>query len=119
MKTSSRAFANPSGTSGATLGAATALTSGGSILAAPVLGGGLLTLPLILGGGSAVANLGSRLITSPRFVRWLAQSTKIKPNGIGAHVARLTALSKKEDPDVQDAISEYLGIVSQNLPQGQ
>jgi hypothetical protein len=50
-------------------------------------------------------------MTSPKFVHWLAQSTKLKPNGLPAHIARLSGISQKEDPETQDAILRYLDMM--------
>jgi hypothetical protein len=111
VKEASKAFANPSGTSGATIGGTLGLLSAGSVVASPVLGPGALTLPLLYGTGAGSANLGARLMTSPKFVHWLAQSTKLKPNGLPAHIARLSGISQKEDPETQDAILRYLDMM--------
>lgn len=113
VRESSHAFANPSGTSGALLGGSMALLSGGSVIMSPVLGAGVLTLPLIFGSGAAGANVAARLMTSPRVVHWLAQATRLKPHGIGAHIGRLSAIAAKEDPDVQQAIGDYLDMLQE------
>lgn len=61
-----------------------------------------------------VAALGARgaaqLMTSPKFVNWLARASEIKPNGFGAHLGRLGAIAATADPETRDAITEYLTI---------
>jgi len=42
------------------------------------------------------------------FVHWLANGTQVRPNGIGAHLARLAAIAKEQDPQTQDDIAEFL-----------
>lgn len=113
VRESSQAFANPSGTSGATLGSTAGLLSAGSVAAAPFLGTGALALPAIFAGGAAASNLGARLMTSRPFVRWLAEATRVNPNGIPAHVGRLSALAEREDPETQAEILGYLEQIQQ------
>lgn len=113
VRESSQAFANPSGTSGATIGSTAGLLSAGSIAAAPFLGTGALALPAIFGLGAGASNLGARLMTSRPFVRWLAQSTRTSPQGIPAHLGRLSAIAAKEDPETREAILGYLEQIQQ------
>jgi hypothetical protein len=51
----------------------------------------------------------ARLMTSPKFINWLAKSADIvpTPNGIGAHLGRLAAIGT-EDLELQPAIQAYL-----------
>lgn len=111
VRESSKAFINPSGTSGATVGTVAGMIGAGSVVASPVLGTGALVFPLLLAGGAASANVAARMMTSPRVVRWLAQATRTRTNGIGAHIGRLSAIAAKEDPEVQEAISDYLDLL--------
>lgn len=113
VRESSKAFANPSGTSGATIGSALGLASAGSLLASPVLGTGALALPLIFGAGAGASNIGARLMTSRPFVRWLAQATTTSPQGIPAQLGRLQAIASKEDPETREAILGYLEQIQQ------
>ncbi len=99
VRESSKAFANTSGPSGATIGGTLGLVSVGSVASAPFLGTGALALPMIFGAGAGMANLSARLMTSPRFVRWLARSTTLNPSGIPAHIVRLSGIASKEDPE--------------------
>jgi hypothetical protein len=79
-----------------------------------------------VGGAAAGSVVGSfaaaKLLTSPRFVAWLADTTAqaAQPgaNAIAPHMARLVAISKAE-PEIRDAIAEYLqavGTSPQALP---
>lgn len=110
IRETSPAFANPSSAGSGAVGGITGMVGMGSLLAAPVIGSSALMFPVMMAGGAISANAVSRLMTSPRFVRWLAQSTKMKPQGVGAHLGRLATLAAKEDPDTQQAIADYLGM---------
>lgn len=61
--------------------------------------------------------MSARLMTSHRFVQWLAQTSTLKPQGIAAHIGRLSGIAQKEDPDVQAAIGQYLEAMQ--MPQVQ
>jgi hypothetical protein len=52
-----------------------------------------------------------RLMTSPKFVRWLARGLKMKPNGIPAHLGRLGAVASGST-SMRPMIGEYLGMLS-------
>lgn len=98
IKNGGQAIANPSGT--AKQGAQFAYWGG--------LGGALMTgqvgAALGLGLGGVGSNLAARLMTNPRFVKWLAASTD-KP--IGALPAQINVLkrvaSESADPDIEEA----------------
>jgi len=117
VRESSKAFANPSGTSGATIGSAAALATMGSVAAAPILGGGMLTLPLVIGLGIGGANRSAAMMTSPKVVHWLAQATRMKPDGVAAHLGRLSGIAAKEDPETKEAILSYLDMLQSEGPQ--
>jgi len=61
----------------------------------------------IVGGSVGVG----RLMTSPKFVRWLARGLKMKPNGIPAHLGRLGAVASGST-SMRPMIGEYLGMLS-------
>lgn len=105
---SSQAFANPSGTAAGNLSTGMAVAAAGSPLAAPIVGSMALYTPFVIGAGVLGANTAARLITSPMVVKWLAQGTRLNPSGIPAHLAKLGAISKAQDPGTQEAIAEYL-----------
>lgn len=109
IRVSSQAFANNSGTGGVNMGNNMILGAiGGALSGSARLLGTVATAGT---GGYA----GAKLLTNPNFVRWLAQSTKITPNGISAHMARLGAIAANSDPDTRDAITGLLGQL-QNTP---
>jgi hypothetical protein len=99
IKEGGQAIANPSGT--ARQGAQFAYWGG--------LGGALMTgqvgAALGLGLGGVGSNIGARLMTNPRFVKWLAAATE-KP--VGALPAQINVLkrlaSESGDPEIAEAV---------------
>lgn len=99
IKEGGQAIANPSGT--ARQGAQFAYWGG--------LGGALMTgqvgAALGLGLGGIGSNIGARLMTNPRFVKWLAAATE-KP--VGALPAQINVLkrlaSESRDPEIAEAV---------------
>lgn len=117
IRESGGVFTNPSGSAGQVVGQTLTMVGGGSAVV------GALTndlaawgLALTLAAGAGTANLGARLMTNPGFVKWLAASTKIKPNGMVAHLGRLTGIVANSDPDTRDAIKELLGTIAEARP---
>lgn len=109
IRVSSKAFANPSGTGGVAMGGAMILGAIASTLTGHFGAGAGLAAAIPSANGAA------HLLTNPKFVRWLAQSTKIQPAGIGAHIGRLGAIAAESDPATRDAILGVLGGL-QNTP---
>ena len=100
-----RVGANPSGTAGAIIDA-TAV--GGPLLA---LGNGNLSTAGVMAVGSATSATMSRLMQSPRFVNWLAQSTRMQPHQYAGHIARLNIIANNEPQmaaPIQDFVSNLL-----------
>ena len=115
VRESSRAFANPSGTAGATAGQTATFLGGGSAAAGAGMAAlgipgatGFLAFPAVLALGALTSNAGARLMTSPKVVRWLAQSTKIKPGGFAGHLGRLGSIAATAEPETRQAILEYM-----------
>ncbi len=108
VRESSSAFANPSGTAGAAVGqTAGALSIGGFII-------GNWTLPFTIAATALGANASARLMTSPNFVRWLAESTRLAPNGIAPHVGRLAGIiGAEENSDIRGAMLEFTQALDQ------
>jgi hypothetical protein len=103
-------FANPSGTSGAAAQLAMGAGAGRAILS-----GSLKTLASVLVAPVLASNMGSRLMTNPKFVNWAAQSTTIPDSRIQQHLARLAVTSTTEkDPEVRKAMQD---LVEQIRPQ--
>jgi hypothetical protein len=107
MKRSSQAFANPSGTARVAIGGA--MLASAAVSAVTMNPGPIAGMFLAMG----VANRSAKLMTSPNFVRWLAQGTNISPNGISAHIGRLTTIAASSDADTRDAIEEFARDLSQ------
>jgi hypothetical protein len=94
IRTGSKVYANPSGT--ANKGAAYAYLGS---LAGAAATGSVDTLTGLLVGG-AMANLTARAFTNPRFVEWLARSTKIPVSALPQHILVLKGIAKN-DPELQ------------------
>lgn len=108
---SSKAFANPSGTTGSTLSTGMSVAAAGGAALSPFIGSGALALPLVIGGGVTASNMAARLVTSPAVVKWMAQATRLNPSGIPAHLTKLAMISESQDPATQAAIAEYLSMI--------
>lgn len=102
LRDGSQVFRNSSGT-----GPATAQMSAVIGFVAALASGSLETAGLIA-GGVASANLSARLMTNPRFVKWLATSTKAPA---GTAPALLNQLAQDKDPDIQEFVA-----LAQNQP---
>lgn len=102
VKDASKELAGQSGTAQL----ATAVAAGGGI------GGALLSGNVGVAGSilSIVAanNGAARLMSSPKFVRWLSQSTDINESQLPAQIAKLPALINKSDPEEAKAISQFI-----------
>ena len=102
-----KVMANPSGT-------AAALANRGTISALTV---GAYFYPFAAAttaGGLAMGNATARLLTSPTFVRWLADAPKIKPEGAAVHMQRiLQAARASKDAQFQNDVDAYLQSMQQ------
>jgi hypothetical protein len=61
-------------------------------------------------GSAGVANLSARLMTNPKFVRWLATTTKLPPK-VGAAQVDLLAKANRDDEDIQ----QFAEVYKQNI----
>lgn len=93
---------NPSGTAASNANLIALGAGGGAFLA-----GELGTAGLIL-ASVGVNNSASRLMTNPRFVKWLAQATRIKPERMPAHIARLAKIPSEGDEEFELAVEAFL-----------
>ena len=85
-----------------------ALGTGAGAAASGDVTGATLGLTGTILGGVVAPRTAARLVTSPRFIKWL--STPIAgPKGLGAHFGRLLAIGKGE-PELRDAIREYVEV---------
>lgn len=111
VRQGSKVFANPSGSAstGAQLG-----TVGGFVMAA--LSGNVGTASAIA-GAAGTANVMARLLTSPRAVKFLAQSSKVPLQGLVPMLASLHASAQKSndpglrqlDKALQQAVNQQNG----------
>lgn len=110
FKESARAMANPSGT-GQFMANVGIMTGAGGALGT----GNLPTFGLIM-SGVAANNGAARLMTNPRFVRWLAEGTTVKK--WPAHIAALSSVAREEgfEPEVAELL-ETLKQPSQSASQ--
>lgn len=114
---SSRAFFNPSGTAAAGLGGFGIMVSSGMAVTGALTGRTeFLLFPAIMAAGAVTANQAARLMTNPNFVRWLAQSTRLKANGIGGHIGRLSGVAATADPETKQAILDFSSNIGEFLP---
>lgn len=98
LRAGSQVFRNPSGTAQAS---AQQLTAGAAAIS--LLTGQFETAATI-GGVAGMANLTSRLMANPRFVRWLAQSTKTPQGSYAAQVNLLAQMARSSgDEDLARA----------------
>ena len=117
VREGSAVFRNPSGTSQAVGVAALAGTVAHGVM--NILTGNTATGAAELGAmGGLVggANLSARLMTNPRFVKWLAQSTKIPAGSYTATVGRL-AQQARDTKDVD--LARAAVVLQQNQPNDQ
>jgi hypothetical protein len=106
IKEGSKVFQNPSGT------AAAGLVAGevGAISGAVVTGN--FPAAAILLSGLATTNLTARLMTNPKFVKWLAMSTRIKKEEIPSSIKALSNAMKNEDEATLSDFAAYASAVN-------
>ena len=64
----------------------------------------------------AVPALSAKLMTSPKFVNWLAQSTTVRTPRAQQHLARLASIAANEpDPERRQAMLNYAAEFNQRL----
>lgn len=111
LRKGSKVFANPSGTS-----QGVAQVSAATALVMSVLTGNLGTAGGIVAGATA-ANGASRLMTNPKFVAWLAQTTRVPASALNQQIVVLDGIVKKDGGEDMAAFSEALKSASQEQPQ--
>ena len=99
LRSGSKVFRNPSGTSDATIQAATV----GSAVTSLLMGhpGGAASVGLVVGG----ANVGAKLLTNPTFVRWLGRNTNRPIGSLNAQIGVLANMGK-DDPDIAEFVNQ-------------
>lgn len=121
LRASADILANPSGTAARGLTASVmfgALGLPGSAVVGATLGGGAgaVTGAAVAAtgiGGAVLANKQiAKLLNSPQFVHWLAQSARVPPARLPGHIARLTTIAGN-DPELAEALAEYATAIGQ------
>jgi hypothetical protein len=121
LKGAADILANPSGTAargltGSVLLYALGLPSSTAIGAALGGGPGALAGGAVAAGGISGGVLANRklakMLNSPQFVHWLAQSTRVPPARLPGHIARLATISG-DDPELAEALAEYATAIGQ------
>lgn len=105
VREGSRVLANPSGTAGQA-----ANIAAGTAAVTQALQGDVVT-PTIIGLYAVGNNAAARLMTSPKFVRWLATTTNLNTEQLPGYIGRLTTLLRDEDEDTKAAAAEYLNTL--------
>ncbi len=99
LRSGSKVFRNPSGTSDATIQAATV----GSAVTSLLMGSpaGAAGVAAAVGG----ANIGAKLLTNPTFVRWLGRNTNRPIGSLNAQIGVLANMGK-DDPDITEFVDQ-------------
>lgn len=110
IRESGKTFRNPSGTADRLVGQGIIF---GSVTGSTLTGNPsfLLSLPVTIFG----ANQSAKLLTNPRFVKWMAQGTDIASNdgveGVVKHISKLGIIMANSDSESRQAINEYLSMI--------
>lgn len=103
LRKSGQVAANPSGTAGS----AASYGIFGSPLVAVATNS--ISPVLIAGGALALTNIGSRMLTSPRVVNWLASGAITKPDQLAPYISRLAVIyAETDDPALRREIENYV-----------
>ena len=109
VRESGKTWRNPSGTADRLIGQGIIFGAGASIVTNP--GFALIGIPLVGLG----ANLGSRLLTNPSFVKWAAEGVKIAGNkgvdGVLEHMTKLSMIAANSSPEERQAFFEFFNIL--------
>jgi hypothetical protein len=110
-----RAMFNSSASATSGLPAAQVTTLGGAVAAAPFVGPAPLIAVL---GGMGAVGITSRLMMSPRFVRWLASNGAIPVNHLAVALARLaTVIQSEKDPEARAEMQRLHDQLAQGAQQ--
>ncbi len=69
----------------------------------------------VVGAGATVAgaNITSRMMTNPKFIKWLAQTPKIRPAAVSKHIKQLSIIAgSAKSPQLSEDILDYLGSIT-------
>lgn len=102
LREGSRVFVNPSGTQAALTQQSAAITFIGALLT------GHPQVAAAVGSGVAGSNLLARLMANPKFVSWLAQTTRAPTSAVPVLLNRIEMSAQwNKDPDLKAAASIY------------
>jgi hypothetical protein len=76
------------------------------------LGSALATSPAAAVGAVSGANLTAKMMTNPRFLKWLAQAPKVKPTEIPKHLKVLSTISAAGNSELREDILNYLESIT-------
>lgn len=117
IQESSKAFANLPNTASTLVGQTMILAALGGLASAPFTGlAGLGTAGTVAGATVSAWGM-AKLLTNKTAVHWLAEGTRVAPNGLGAWIGRASAIAANADPDTRDAITGFLGNLAAVAPQ--
>lgn len=108
IRESGAMYANPSGT-----GSAVGTNTAGAVAVGAALSG-KFALPASILGWMTTNNIGARLFTNDRFVKWLANAGRVPPDRFPAYVARLANISADtDDPQLKKELESLQQGLSQ------
>lgn len=122
--TETQKLANPSGTARqlATMAALSGFLGGaGTAVYTGDIGAGAAAMGSAAMAGYVAPRYAAKLMTSPKFLRWMSTTLKNPPSaaGWGSTLARLTAIGEGQ-PDIKDAVSSFIdGLTGLNKPKGE
>lgn len=113
LRTGAKVFANPSGTAGAAapMGIGYLFARGAVAAATGDIAGAahhLGTAGALMGG----AQIGAKMLTSPKVVEWLAQYPKVAPEAASLHLARLGVIfNETKDEKLKEELGNFIASV--------
>lgn len=112
IRTQAKVLHNSSGTTPTAVNV-TAATAG-----AAALGTGNLALAAGIGAEALLAHVSARLMTNPKFVSWLAQTTRVPASQMASRLGQLSVIAAN-NPDLRPDIQAYLdGLSGAQAQQG-
>lgn len=120
IRDGSKVFANPSGTAGreALIGQiATTGAGAGTAMAMGNAGAAFVTIASSL-GSSGVANGLARIMTSPKYVNWLARTSELPTGELASQLQVLKGIAERSrDPDIAEAATAAEQSLSEQTTQ--
>lgn len=69
----------------------------------------------MVAGGAIASDVAARLLTNRRFVRWLAQATKLPVERAPSYLGRLTETTRNQGPQYAEDVQTYMDALGQAL----